>query len=549
MSGLSSGTKGSTLFGITGDNVEIPIKINLPDQDSVNPYGQALIDVVAASSGVRLKPGSEELADTSTGLKLDGIYNWEEQGLVICCSSGGVFKVSGSIAGFYDLLMEDGNGITLEDGSGTLLLESEATLTDVSNDYLVTGTRVIFANYGDYLYMANGNKIKELHPTASTVTAGGTVYTCILNNINVEPGVTSGWATYWSATGTAGDAWDSGTRYGSGNADDLEDADAPDTVTWIGLADKYLLALEKNSGRMWYSVVEEPWSWDSDWVSAEHLPDDTNCLRVYNGEVWVGGRRSIESFVDDGSTPWIKSSYGAINAGVLAPYTFLNVKGSFLFIDEKKRLVSLSGREAVSLNESLNTFLSDISVINDAIADLVAIDGIEYYILYFPTENRTIAINVDNWSWSEWKYYVSGYDYSWNITCITGVPGWDLVLAGDKDGKIDSVKSSLSTDNTVEIAGIIRSPRLQTSRTVRVAELMVGLTKVSKTTEEGDSSLSIKWRDDGGDWSNSLSLTVDSEETDHVLHFRRLGAYRHNRQYEIDCSDLWPYAIQRVDQI
>ena len=34
---------------------------------------------------------------------------------------------------------------------------------------------------------------------------------------------------------------------------------------------------------------------------------------------------------------------------------------------------------------------------SDAIADNVVIKGVEFYIIQFPTERKTIAVNVDNY--------------------------------------------------------------------------------------------------------------------------------------------------------
>lgn len=51
---------------------------------------------------------------------------------------------------------------------------------------------------------------------SDTVTHNATNYTAIADSVGIEPGVTSGWASYWSATGAGGDAWEDDKHYIAG---------------------------------------------------------------------------------------------------------------------------------------------------------------------------------------------------------------------------------------------------------------------------------------------------------------------------------------------
>ena len=523
--------------------------MNLPEQTFIDPLGQALVDVVVTNSGVKVRPGFSLLIDTGTGEKVTGIFDWKEQSCVIIVSGGKVFKMSQFADSFF--LLEDGNKLLLEDGTGYLTLERTVHIEDVTGDTLSDLNRVIFASYRDYLYMAFGGRIVELHPSASTITHNSTNYTCIKNNIDIEPGVTSGWETYWEVSGSGGDDWNQYIRYGSGLAEFLEDADAPTQVKWIGVADKYLLALKDDTQEMWFSEVGKPWAWDNDWVSVEFLPDDAIALRVQNGDVWIAGRDSIQSFNNDGVTPWVTSSYGAIRSGIMAPYSFVDDgNGQFYYIDNDRRFVKLEGRTAHTVDTSINTFLNTVKHLTDAIADYVIIGGDRFYIVQFPRDHRTLAINLDTKSWSEW-HHTSGSDkLQWMANCIEFVQDGDFILTGSTtDGTINILSQKYEQDKDVDIKATIRTPRLQTEEPIFVKDLCVGLSKVATTTDYTiESSISVRWRDDGKDWSDYLTKTVEGTETDHVIHFRRIGSYRNNRQYEFDCTNLYPYAIRKVDQ-
>ena len=531
--------------------MEIPIGLNVPGQAYVDPLGQALINTTTTSLGVGPRPGSflkDEIC--SSGNMITGVYNWEEHSVLIIVCNGNVYKLTYDKDSF--LKTEDDYELKLQSNTGSLLLEAVDVLTDVTSDIIVGTNRVIFADYGDFLYMAFGGKIIELSPSTDVVTNSGTSYTCIKNNVDIEPGVTTGWETYWTATGTGTQAWVAGARYGSGVSEYLEDADAPTNVSFIAITNKTMVALEDGTQTIWFSETGAPWSWDSDWFQAEYLPDNAVCLRMFNGDLIVGGQRSIQTFTFDGVTPWSASSYGGISSGVMSPYTLVdNMNGSLFYIDSNRRFVYLDGRTAKVVLESVDTFLNTLSYVDDAVADYIVVEGIGYYILHFKKEDKTLAINTDNKTWSVWNSTdSSGYESRWYINCLTYIPIRDLTVGGTVDGDLVVINSKTKTDCSDVITSTIRTPRIQTPERIFVKDLVVGLTKSVKTTDAViNSSVSVRWRDDGKDWSGYLTKSVDGTETDQVLHFRRVGSYRNTRQYEFDCSNLYPYSIRKVDQL
>jgi hypothetical protein len=514
-----------------------------------------MINVIATENGVRMRPGSEELVDLGTAIKVDGIYDWATQNIVVAVSNGSVFTISDGAAAFFSyILLETGDKIVLEDGSGTLLLESTATSTDVTNDTLNDGMRIKFAEYSDdILYLADGSRVFELHPAQDEVTHAATDYKAIRNSVAIEPGVTSGWATYWSTSGaTGGAAWDAATRYGSGTADVLENASWPVSgVGFIEIIDKYLFVMQSGTQNIYQSVVEEPWNNEGGVFSAEQLPDDVNAMSQYGGDLVVTGPKSIQFFNNDGdSSTFVPTNYGAISGtGVLAPYSFREIDGLWIFLDNNRRLVAMQGREPSPISVALNTFIQSIPFMDDAISDEVVLDGITYYILRFPSSEKTFAINVADGSWTEWNYNDGGTFRIWAANCITYVPRWDLVVAGDRaDGTLKKIASIYPNDDGTEITDTIRSPRMQTSTRTIVAQLLIGLTKTADVINPGTATMSVRWRDDGKDWGTPRTITLDSNQTtDYVKREYRLGSYRNNRQYEFTVP--WPYAIQRVEQL
>lgn len=261
---------------------EIPFSTNLPDQTAVYPYEQTIENAIVTPLGVRMRPGLEDYQTVSSGKKLLGLYDWQEQNLVVAVTSDGkVWKVSNTDTG--RLLLETGDKLLLEDG-GFLLLEEPGALTEVTGaNVMGTTYKISWADYGSILFMANGGKIQALTPSQSLVTNDGTNYTCILNHVadaTNEPGTGGSWETYWTATGDGGSAWVLGTTYGSGLAQQLDTADSdwPDSVKFIATCDSYLFALEDGTETVWFSQVGSPLYTDGEYFTVEGAADDATCL-------------------------------------------------------------------------------------------------------------------------------------------------------------------------------------------------------------------------------------------------------------------------------
>lgn len=483
--------------------------------------------------GVTPRPGFEVVFDTATDTKVDGIYDWREQGLVIVVTDGSVFAID----------------------------MSAGTMSDVTSAYTdldpvgTAPSRVTFANYGEYLFMANGRRANMLATTQSSVGGStGNRYTCKRNHVSTAataPETGASWSSYWTDTGDPAigiPAWASGETYTSGTADQLsvrsDGGTPPENITHIATTDKYILGLESDTERVWLSVVTDPLIWDADWFSAEYLPDDANCMLAVDGDLWVGGSRSIESFVNDGQTPFVRSSYGPISNGVLAPYSFLYAPelSTFIWIDDTRRLVTLNGRTPKPLNHSFDTWLKTLDTISDAVADYVVIGGTPYYILQFLSEEIAVSINLMNGSFSE---------FTWDVTAITNVPEYNLIYAGiGSSGEVASIDQSLNLDDTASIPAIIRTPRLQAQATTVVSELILHFKKLLTAASAGNATIKVKYRVDGGDWGTEQTITLtDNSKTDAVKHLYALGSYRYYCQYQFDLSGLHPYALVRAEQL
>jgi hypothetical protein len=214
------------------------------------------------------------------------------------------------------------------------------------------------------------------------------------------------------------------------------------------------------------------------------------------------------------------------------------------YIDDHKRFVRLEGRSPTPVNPALNTLISRMAFVSDATAQYGVYNGTNFILLNFPTGQRSVLVNLDDGIWSE----QSTAGAQWDVNCIITALDWDMVIMGSTSGQVRQV-GNYSTDAGTAITTKIRTPRMQTAFPVRIARLIVGLTRASVPSSSASVDMTVKWRDDGSQtWGPTQTITIDDRtDTDRVVYLNRLGGYRQSRQYEFTVP--WPYAIQKIEAI
>jgi hypothetical protein len=396
--------------------------------------------------------------------------------------------------------------LAVSDGNVFKITDSNGTKSDITSETLETDTRVTFAEWDDAVYMANGGEI------------------------------------IWATTTTTDDVYD-------------EDNDVPTTVTHVDVIHKYLLALETDTEKLWFSEVDDPQSWDSDWVSAEAKFDLLKAMGVSNDEIYLVGSSTIEVWGDDGNTPLVKQLQGYVQSGIIAPYSWTLCKGTWYWLDDERKVVRLNGREPEVLSETMNKYIQDFTTVTDALGDYVNANGKPFYILSFPTEGKTLAFDIYNNIWAEWGYWNSGTSTHdrWRGNCTTLAKGWNKQLVGDRsNGKVYYMDSSTYQDNSSTLRSLVRTPhvnhgyqgikKLPRSITFHVKRFQI-------PNSYSDTELLVKWRDNGTTtWKTERTIPLgQSGETD-FRYKLNIGAPYYSRQYEVSFTDNAPLVLRSIEE-
>ena len=396
--------------------------------------------------------------------------------------------------------------IAISNGNTYKITASDGTFSEISGDNFEVGTRVKFADYGTHLYAANGGKILQIATGAVAV---------------------------------------------------LADADAPTTVTHPAVLDKYLIGNEVSSGNFHWSDVNAPTTWTANLAEAEGNPDDLVALDVKNLELYLLGRKTLEVWYDDGSTPFIRMLQGFVERGTIAEYSFtwcpeLN---AFVWMDQNRQVVTLEGRTTVPLSASMTKYIHGFTAVSDAVGDYFEISGRPYYILAFPTEDKTLVLDFRSKQWYEWSYWdsVEAEYQRFRGNCYCLAQAWKFSLVGDRaNGLVYKMDTTEYTDNTDTLRSLVRTGHINHGAAIWKRSKCLRFRIKRTEVAPGASSLNLllRYRDNGEtSWSNQKTIVISAlaSETDYQAEIRQLGRYR-SRQWEFVLTDDAALAIVQVQE-
>ncbi|MCP4613018.1 MAG: hypothetical protein GY845_30360 [Planctomycetes bacterium] len=472
--------------------VKLPISFGANiaiDEIGLSTHGAVMVDGEADKLGnVHRRPGLELFADVETDRPVTELYWWGGQKVLVAASKY-----------LYETTLM---GTTWKFYTVRVYTIAYNGVATYRGSMPITGKKVKFADWGSTLYFTNGSGIYYL---TSTFT--------------------------YSA---------------------LSDVDIPSNPTHLAILDKYLICNDADTGEFHYSVVTDPTTWNYEWDEAESQPDNAVAIGVKNLRLYLMGARTLELWRDDGSTPFVREFQGYVDSGTIAPYSFIHALDSFIWLDHHRNLVKLQGVTPAIISETLNRYIQSFETVEDAHADYSMIGGQPYYILTFPSEDKTIAVNLATGYWAEWCHWDGEYQ-RWLGNCVVHAPEWGKVFAGDrKTGKIYTLDSKHFDDNGNIIRTMFRTGHIDhgdSSKRKRSSKLVFEFKRTEDVTTASDPRILVKWRDDGEtEWKTPRVLTLDPVgRTKFKASEKRIGRY-YNRQYEVALLDSTPLELMSIQE-
>jgi len=326
----------------------------------------------------------------------------------------------------------------------------------------------------------------------------------------------------------------------SGTGTYIADAQAPTSVRFVAVINKVLVGLNDNSERFDYADSITPTVWSGLYATVESQPDLVKAMLSANNYLYFFGQDTIEAWRDDGTT-FVRESQGVLDRGCLARYSVCNINGVFYWLDNSYEVSRLNGfSPQVVSNPALSRYIRSFSTVADALGDYLAIEGRHFYVLSFPTEQKTLVYDILLNQWYEWSYWdnLISEHKQFRASCIVSAPGWNKTLIGDRSNGIIYTMEG-TTDNGETIRTVVQSDvtdRGAPSKNKFCYELILNFKRSDTSTTP--KIMSIQWRDDGeAQWSNSVEVELEAiGSTQIIARVQRLGSYK-TRQWRFIMSD------------
>jgi len=319
-----------------------------------------------------------------------------------------------------------------------------------------------------------------------------------------------------------------------------EDFPTPSSLTY---QDGYFIVSKEDSDRFYISAINDGTSWNSlDYASAEGRSDNlVSCLSDHR-ELWLFGEETTEVWYNSGNAdfPFQRFEGAFLEIGCGAKHSPAKLDNMVFWLTDKGAIVRAVGyNPQIISTRQIEYQISQYSTISDAIGFGYKQEGHAFYVLTFPTANRTWVYDAATGFWherrSKWPDMTR-----WRANCYVFFNNKHLV--GDmENGKIYELDTSYYKEDD-QTMGCIRTCQVIHADRKRIFfhsfeidfEAGIGLA----TGQGDDPQAMLQWSDDGGHtWSNEhwRSIGKIGEYKKRVI-WRRLGQAR-ERIFKVTITD------------
>ena len=275
--------------------------------------------------------------------------------------------------------------------------------------------------------------------------------------------------------------------------------------------------------------------------------DNIQTLAVIHGELWLIGQLTSEIWTNTGASDFtfgrIQGAF--INHGAVAPYSLSQQDVSLFWLTQDRQGVAIVAMTSGYAVERVSTHaieqeFQSYSKISDAIGYCHQIDGHAFYILNFPTANKTWAYEMSTKQWHErGSLDGNGVLNRHRGNCFAFA--YNKGYVGDfQNGSLYFFDHDYYLDGTTAIPRIRTFPHIvedgdRIEYTRFVADIEVGQT--DGTTSSSPPLISLRWSDTrGSTYGNPVMQSMGATGQTYVSpQWRRLGMAR-DRVFELSWS-------------
>jgi len=336
----------------------------------------------------------------------------------------------------------------------------------------------------------------------------------------------------------------------------MADGDAPTDVTHLAVLDKYLLANDGGTGRIYFSDVNALTTWTAlGFFEAESQYDDVVAIGEGFREIIALGRESVEFWANDGVTPFSRIPGSAQPFGTEAAASLAKVGDTWIWLSDKRRLVTMNGRQVVPVSTPYDRVIQSYQSVDDAVGYTVSMDGMPIYLLNFPTARQTLAYNYEAKLWHKWGYWDldRGEYRRFRGGAYCYARSWNQHLVGDhQNGLLYLAARGTYTDNGNPIRSLLRTGHIDHGIYLEKLSHLFRLKckRGAGNSDVANPQIMLRRRvNNGAQWSQERWRSLGRVgEHEIFLDWRRNGKYR-SCQYELVHSDASDCVISGAQEL
>lgn len=282
-----------------------------------------------------------------------------------------------------------------------------------------------------------------------------------------------------------------------------------------------------------------------DFASAESVPDKLISVLVDHREIWLFGEASTEVYGNTGNSdfPFERINGATLEVGCAAKHSPAKLDNSVVWLGADERGDAIVWRaqgyqpariSTHALEEEIRTY----GTISDAQAYSYQQAGHSFYVLTFPTENKTWCFDAATGQWHERNYRTSTNQLIRHRSNCHVFYGRKHLVGDFESGSIYELDLDTYSDNGDEIPRIksfqhfVSDGKRQFFGSFE-ADMETGVGNAS----DSDPQVSLRWSDDGGKtWSATVTMSMGKVgEYRKRMKRNRLGSGR-DRVFELSTT-------------
>ena len=371
------------------------------------------------------------------------------------------------------------------------------------------GTGVCRSNgalFNGKLFFVSGSKLYSIDVSNATTEIG------TLNTTSGRVSIIEGHTYLMLVDGADGYTYD-GTTFAAISDVHFPTQQTPAlTVDHVTYKDGFFCVVEKNSGNMYISALEDPTSWEAlDFENAEGRPDNLITVHASDDFLYLSGEYSTEAWYNNSNPvlPFARAQGGVSSRGIHAEWSQAEGDNAIFYLGQIREggiavVKTIGARVEVISTPEIADEIGDLSETTDAFGFCYMQNSHHFYILTFPAAKKTFVFDITTGLWQTRSSKTIG---RWRPNGH-GFFNKKHYVGSHVDGQFYTLDLDTYTDGGDYIAcKRITAPIHKNYHSLTYHELVLDLEGgVGDTT---DPSIMMRYSDDGGKtWSDELTAQI-----------------------------------------